>query len=455
MPGIWIVPAPLGGPPRRLTERYASVRWSPDGKQLAAIIANPLIGDAVAVAAADGQDERILVPAAGGMHFHHVAWGHDGRHVYYSRTLEPNHSLGEIDRVPVSGGAPEVVVRTEGTAMFPAPTPDGRALIYAGDHGGQGLNIWWRPLDGSPERRLTTGAGEFTEPFISRDGHHLVMLARRRRGSLVRVGVDDGANAALPAVGDGDADPSVAPATGRIFVTSRRSGQRKIWSLAPDGTNATPLTSGTDDDRRPSVSRDGRQVAFVSNRQGRRGIWVVSADGGTPRAIVQAEVIDSVTWSPDSRRVLYAAPGKDAVRLWAADVETGAVVSVPATNARVPAWSPVSDEIAYVSLIDTKPYVHVVSPDGRPRRSPLSIEAVSLPTALAWSPDGTRLGLVNLPGRAAAEAWVLEIATGRLRKVADLPAPAEFDGVAWTADGRSLLLGRADYESEVLLIQLR
>ena len=47
---------------------------------------------------------------------------------------------------------------------------------------------------------------------------------------------------------------------------------------------------------------------------------------------------------------------------------------------------------------------------------------------MAWSPDGTRLGLVNLPGRAAAEVWVLEMATGQLRKIADWPAPAEFEG---------------------------
>jgi dipeptidyl aminopeptidase/acylaminoacyl peptidase len=73
---------------------------------------------------------------------------------------------------------------------------------------------------------------------------------------------------------------------------------------------------------------------------------------------------------------------------------------------------------------------------------------------MAWSPDGKRLGLVNLPGRAAAEAWVIDIATGRPRKVAELAAPSEFEGLSWTADGRWLVLGRVDYESEVLLLEL-
>jgi Tol biopolymer transport system component len=377
--------------------------------------------------------------------------------VYFSRTLEPNHTLGEIYRVAVAGGAPEPVVRTEGTALYPAPTPDGRALIYAGDGGGDGLNIWWQPFDGSPGRRLTAGTGEFTEPFISRDGRHLVVLARKRRGALVRLGADEGAQTVLGPAGavvSADTDPSISAATGRVFLASTRSGRRKIWSVGADGGSPVPITSGEDNDRRPAVSQDGRQVAFVSNRNGRRGIWLVSADGGTPRAVVDADVIDYLSWSPDGRRLVYGAGGADQAALWTIAVDGGAPVRLSPVNARVPAWSPVGEAIAFVGLVGDKPYVHVVSPQGRPLREPIAIEPVSLPTAMAWSPDGQRLGLVNLPGRAAAEAWILDVSAGRLRKVAELAAPSEFEGLTWTADGRALVLGRVDYESEVLLIEL-
>jgi TolB protein len=409
------------------------------------------------VAAADGQDERILVPAAGGMHLHQVAWGHDGRFIYFSRTLEPNHTLGEIYRVAVAGGAAEPVVSTQGTAMFPAPTPDGRAVIYAGDRGGDGLNIWWHPLDGAPERRLTVGAGEFTEPYISRDGSHLVVLARKRRGAIVKVGADEGAVAVLEemrADASADVDPVVSPATGRVFVTSRRSGRRKIWSTDADGGSPVPVTSGPDDDRRPAVSRDGRQVAFVSSRKGRRGIWVVPAQGGTPRPVIETDVIDYLSWAPDGRRIVYGAGGAGEATLWTVAVDGSQPVRLSPVNARVPAWSPVAEQIAFVSLVGDQPFVHVVSPSGQPLREPIAIEAVSLPTALAWSPDGRRLGLVNLPGRAAAEAWILDLASARLRKVAELPAPSEFEGLSWSADGRGLVLGRVDYESEVILLEL-
>ena len=225
--------------------------------------------------------------------------------------------------------------------MFPALTPDGRALIYAGDHAGHGLNIWWRPLDGSPERRLTTGAGEFTEPFISRNGRHLVMLARRRRGQLVRINAAEASTALEPLTlaGEVDSDPSVCVSTGRIIRTSIHGGRRQIWSAAGDGRSPVPITSGSNDDRRPAVSTDCRQVAFVSTRNGRRGIWVVPAEGGTPRSIVR----------PTYRlRLVGARQSADRVRdgwsqkvsLWIVTVDAGAPISIPADNPRVPAGLP-------------------------------------------------------------------------------------------------------------------
>lgn len=458
VPGIWLVPAPVGGPPRRMTERFATVRWSPDGTQVVGILANPLVGDAVAIADADGQHERVIVPAARGMHFHQPAWGHDGRYVYYSQTLDAAHDVGQIYRVPSAGGTPEPVVATSGTAMYPALTPDGKALIYAGDHDGQGLNLWWKPLDGSSSRRITTGAGEFSEPYVSRDGRHLVALARRRRGAIVRVAAGataGGPSARVESVVEDGAEASICRAENRVFFASRRTGRRQIWSANADGTDVRPVTSGSSDDRRPSVSGDCRHVAYMSERDGRRSIAVVSAEGGTSRTVTDAELVDRVSWAPDNHRLVYSAAGPTQSNLWLVDIDGGVPTRVPAESPRVPAWSPVAEQIAFVGLIDGKPFVHVIAPDGTRVREPLSIEPVSLPTAMAWAPDGLRLGLVNLPGRARAEVWVLDTTSGALRKIAELAAPSVFEGISWTSDGRWLMLGRTEFDSEVLLLELR
>ncbi len=224
------------------------------------------------MASADGQDERILVPLRDGLHLHQVAWAHDGRHIYYTRTLEVNHALGDIYRVSVDGGEPEAVITTAGTAMYPAPTPDGKAIVYAGNHSGEGLNIWWRPLDGSPEWRLTNGAGEYTEPFVSRGGRHLVCLARRRKGELVRVAIDSAARAEVVGVaGSGDSEPSVSAASERIFISSARSGHRRIWSM--DLVRTTRRAADIRVRRRSAASRVSRRTTACLHLQSRRAPW--------------------------------------------------------------------------------------------------------------------------------------------------------------------------------------
>jgi Tol biopolymer transport system component len=455
VPGIWVVPAPAGGPAERVTDRYAAARWSPDGRRIAGVIADPLAGDAVATADRDGRSERVLVAASGGIHVHQLAWGHDGRHVYYQRSLDPRGWAADIYRVPVDGGTPEPVVVGEGTAAFPAPTPDGRALVYAADRTGEGSNIWYRPFDGSPSRRLTAGAGEYAEPFLTGDGTALVCLARRRRGELVRFPVDglDRSAATIGEAGSGDSDPSMVASSPRIVISSRRTGRRKIWSVDETGRQPQPLTTGDGTDYRPVASPDGRSVAFLSNRDGRRGLWVAPADGGPARLVVHAEVVDYVSWAPDSRRLVYAAAADVGTQLWTAGQDGTPPARVPQGVGRTPAWSPAGDVIAVVQADGDRPVVRFVSSSGNEVREALRLDGVGVPTAVAWSPDGARLAFVNLPGRGAAAVWVGRPSDGELRKVAEVPAPGEFEGVTWAPDGRSLVVGRIEHENEVVLIQ--
>ena len=131
----------------------------------------------------------------------------------------------------------------------------------------------------------------------------------------------------------------------------------------------------------------------------------------------------------------------------------GTPTRVPGGSGRVPTASPVGDVIAVARSDNDHPTLHFLTPAGTASRAPLPIEPIGLPEGLAWSPDGRRIALVNLPGRAAAEVWVLTLADGALRKLAQFEAPVELDGVTWTGDGRALLAGRITYETEVLLLR--
>jgi eukaryotic-like serine/threonine-protein kinase len=455
--GVWLIPAPLGGPPRKLLDRASGLRWSADGSRIVYMRPDPARGDALLVARSDGTGERVLVPPAQGLHFHEPTWSPDGAWVYFNRGLMPNNDAPtEIWRVPSGGAAAERVVATQGVARDPLLTPDGRVLVYAGDQSGGALNLWWRPLRGGGERRLTRGAGDYLAPRISRDGRRLVCEARTSIGSLRVLDArapSPGLGDALTGAGAQDGAPSSAR-TGRMAFSSARSGTHDIWTSDADGSNPRPLTSDGEIDSLPAISPDGSRVAFVSSRGGRRGLWMVATEGGAPHLVVPVDAVDRPSWSPDGRRLVYAAEGEDGqIGLWVASADGGARVAIPRVRGRCPAWSPSADLIAYFTSVEsTGLRIRFTTSRGESRLDRLDVET-TLVDAAAFSWDGARLAIGTSPGSGDAEVVVVDLGSGQKRSLARLPPFTGLRGVAWTADDGRVVYGLVQHESRILLFE--
>src|SRR5262245_17377969 len=339
----WEVPAPLPGTPRRVLDIGTGRRWSREGKQTVFIKPGSSAGDALFVGEADGANARQIIPPQNGLHIHWPVFSRDG-FVYFLRTFTTVANLdpAEIYRVDPHGGAMEPVVQTPRRALHPAPTPDGRGLIYAADPNTAELRLWYRPSREAPPQQITTGVGEYAEPQISADGKTLVCTLYELRQSIVRINVD-GKPAAMTPITDGfqgDLDPVLSPDGTRLVFSSSRSGGRLLWTVRPDGSDVRPLTGGSALDTRPAFSPDGRQIAFISDRSGRRGIWVVGAEGGAPRRVIDAETTGALTWSRDGARIVYSAGAGDGPGLWSVPASGGSSerIATP-TFAAEPAWS--------------------------------------------------------------------------------------------------------------------
>jgi Tol biopolymer transport system component len=460
---VWVLPAPVGGTPRKLLANAHAARWSPDGTKLVAIAAGGAAGDAIVVADADGGNVHEIARRHGGMHKHWPAWSDDGRYVYFNySTSTSNAEPSEIFRVPATGGDPEPVVTTTRRAVFPILLPHRHGLIYAANPTGPDMSLWWQPLGGGPPTRLTTGVGEYAQPSASADGRVVAAALVDPRQSIVLVPVDGSDVAVRPhPLGDatGDLDPSLAPDGQRIAFSSTRGGNRNIWIAAADGTNARPLTSGNFMDERPAFSPDGKLVAFVSDRGGARGVWIVSADGGSARLVAKALVLDTIAWSPDGTEIVFGRvsdqAGLDAVRV--ADGSLRHLDTPTASSgAAGPSWSSRGD-IAY---IDTRPAVAagltstrlaVVSGLGEARRL-LTVATIGN-GATAWDPSGRRLAVYGNSGAVASVVFIIEPGSDQPRRLLDFPPDVVLRGMAWSADGTSLLIGQQRRNTDIVLFE--
>jgi Tol biopolymer transport system component len=386
------------------------------------------------------------------------AWSADGKFVYFLHTIATwNGEPSEIVRVSASGGEPQTVVPTTRRALFPLPTADG-GLIYAANPNGVDLDLWWRRPNVNEPQRLTTGIGEYAEPRMSADGRTLVSTLIEYRQALVAVPVTDGKIHVrqLTDAFSGDLDPCISPRAGRMVFSSSRTGYRNLWTADPDGSNIRPLTSDAALEERPSFSPDGRQVAFVSDRGGQRGIWLVNSEGGTLRRLASTPVLDTLTWSPDGQQIVHAVPGSPVPELSIVAARDGVARKLPTPSAaHSPAWSPRGDVIAYLEPRGPgRTYVKFVNSRGEALYSTLPDGPALTNGFLAWAPDGKQLAAVGVPGSANASIWIIEPDSSQpFRKLVELPGEVRPRGITWTSDGSSLIVGRQETLSDLVLFQ--
>ena len=222
----WLIPAPLGGTPRRFVETSAALRWSPDGNRIVYVRPGETRGDAIVVADSNGANPRDIVPARGGVHTHWPAWSADGGFVYFVQTIATwNGEPSEIVRVP-----PAVESRRPSCARRAGrfSTSDRRRRsAHAANPSGSTRSLV-APVERERAAAAHEGVGEYAEPRMSSHGRTLVNARRAPTGAGIGPGGRGGKDPVAPAYRrfSGDLDPCVSTQTGRMVFSSSRSGNR-------------------------------------------------------------------------------------------------------------------------------------------------------------------------------------------------------------------------------------
>jgi gamma-glutamyltranspeptidase len=253
--------------------------------------------------------------------------------------------------------------------------------------------------------------------------------------------------------GGGIQDPAWSP-DGKRLATSFID---RIWISGPDGRGGRPLSAPAQaSERDPSWSPDGRSIAYAANTGRGFDILVAPADRGAPRVLVSMDGDERwPSWTRDGRVVFSHRPHPIAPwRLYVVPVAGGAPSPLFEDGApydeREGRVSPDGRRIAYISTREAQDDVDVWVAElprdgaGRVRRTRMT-ETRGREGFPAWSPDGTRLAYYAVR-EGAASVWVasVEAAEPGAPRVRPQPAPvlvSRRGGVpAWSPDGRRIAI---------------
>ncbi len=239
-------------------------------------------------------------------------WSRDG-------TFLLVNSGGRIYRLPVTGGAPQLI--DTGFARKcnndHGLSPDGTQLAISDQSQENRSLIYVLPATGGTPRRVTALGPSYWHGW-SPDGRTLTYCAERHGEfdvySIPTSGGEETRLTTTPGLDDG---PEYSPDGRFIYFNSERSGRMQIWRMRPDGAAQEQVTFDDQNNWFPHPSPDGRWIVFLSYARDVKGhpanqdvtLRLMPAGGGTPEILAKLfggqGTLNVPSWSPDSQQVAF------------------------------------------------------------------------------------------------------------------------------------------------------
>lgn len=186
-------------------------------------------------------------------------------------------------------------------------------------------------------------------------------------------------------------------ANGKIAYETVGPPGSDIYTVNPDGSGNTQLTSFTGNEQQPAWSPNGAKVAFVSDFDGDQDIWTVNANGTLPTKITNNTVPDfTPSWSGDGTQIVYASTVSGNTDLYKISAAGGTPTRLTTNSAvdTAPTWSSDSSKIAFVRQLTASNWeIFTIKADGTGELRLTSNGARD--SEPNWAPDGRKLAFTS------------------------------------------------------------
>lgn len=193
-------------------------------------------------------------------------------------------------------------------------------------------------------------------------------------------------------------DPAAPPPlpTEAILFQSQRDGNSEIYSISPNGTGVSRITTDPADDIEPAWSGDRTRIAFVSDRDGNDEIYTMVAGGGSPVRLTTLAGSDRRPAFGDFDELIFfdsTEDGDEEIFVTNAD-GTGAPTQLTSNATpfdQGPSWH--INGVLFTSFRDGVDNIYEMRKDG-------SIQHLRINTGLHdyqpdWSPDGRNIAFTQ------------------------------------------------------------
>lgn len=345
----------------------------------------------------------------------------DGKYILFDM-------MGDLYRMPMSGGKAEQITKGIAFDSHPRYSPDGKRILFLSDRSGA-ENLWYIDIEKKDTIQLTKEINQnFTNAAWTPDGNYIVYAKGKMILQLYMIHKNGGGGVQLTESPMAKAiDPAVS-ADGRYIYYSTRMGpwnynaqlpqyELGVYDIETAKTNR--ITSRYGSAFTPVVSPDGKWLVYGTRYEDKTGLIIRDLQTGNEKwlaypvqrdeqeSIATMGVLPGMSFTPDGKALVASYGGKihripvDGSKITEIPFEVDATLEIgpdvrfkyrvadsaygAVTQIRDAVPSPDGKKLAFVAL--DRLYV-MDFPNGKPKRVTSHDFLEAEP---AWSPDGNSL----------------------------------------------------------------